>query len=276
MSTTNSSAASELPQADASSLVDRDQLEQQVQDVYRGVALDPEATRHFETGRELALRLGYPESLLAFVPRQALASFAGVGYHLDLAALDRGDRVLDLGSGSGTDAFCAAVKVGETGGVVGVDFTDAQVARSIGVAEAHDFANVEFFEAGMDDLPFDDGSFDVVISNGAINLSPLKDRVFAEAARVLRPGGRLAISDIVSATPLKESTRRVTELWAACIAGAIPVSAYLEALDSSGFLINVTRSNAYRFLSDRARGACETYGVESTTFAATLKRKETP
>ena len=270
----NPSAASNLPQADASSLVDRFALEQQVQDVYRGVALDPEARRHFETGRELALSLGYPESLLAFVPRQAIASFAGVGYHLDLAALRPGDRVLDLGSGSGTDAFCAAVTVGETGRVVGVDFTDAQVARAIAVAGEHDFTNVEFFEAGMDALPFDDASFDVVISNGAINLSPLKNRVFAEAARVLRSGGRLAISDIVSATPLKESTRRVTELWAACIAGAIPVSSYIEALDSAGFLINVTRSNAYRFLSERARGACETYGVESTSFAATLKRKE--
>jgi arsenite methyltransferase len=276
MSTMNSSAASDLPQADASSLVDRDLLEQQVQDVYRGVATDPEAERHFETGRELALRLGYPESLLDFVPRRALASFAGVGYHLDLAALEPGDRVLDLGSGSGTDAFCAAVAVGETGRVVGVDFTDAQVARAIATAELHDFSNVEFFETGMDELPFDDSSFDVVISNGAINLSPLKDRVFAEAARVLRPGGRLAISDIVSATPLKESTRRITELWAACIAGAIPVSSYLETLDASGFLITATRPNAYRFLSDRARGACETYGVESTTFAATLKRKETP
>jgi ubiquinone/menaquinone biosynthesis C-methylase UbiE len=276
MSRVNSSAARDLPQADASGLVDRDLLEQQVQEVYRGVATDPEAERHFETGRELARRLGYPESLLGFVPRQALASFAGVGYHLDLAALEPGDRVLDLGSGSGTDAFCAAVAVGETGRVVGVDFTDAQVARAISTAELHDFTNVEFFEAGMDELPFDDASFDVVISNGAINLSPLKNRVFAEAARVLRPDGRLAISDIVSATPLRESTRRVTELWAACIAGAIPVSSYLETLDSSGFLITAIRPNAYRFLSDRARGACESYGVESTTFAATLNRKETP
>jgi arsenite methyltransferase len=97
--------------------------------------------------------------------------------------------------------------------------------------------------------------------------------VFAEAARVLRPGGRLAISDIVSATPLEESTRGVVELWAACVAGAIPVSSYLETLDASGFLITETRPNAYRFLSERARGTCESYGVESTTFAATLGRQ---
>jgi arsenite methyltransferase len=99
--------------------------------------------------------------------------------------------VLDLGSGSGTDAFGAAVCVGETGRVVGVDFTDAQVARRTSLAESGDFANVEFLEAGIDDLPFDDESFDVALSNGVINLSPVKGRVFEEAARVLRPGGRL-------------------------------------------------------------------------------------
>ena len=99
--------AAELPQANASALVDRAALERQVQDVYRGVARDPFAPRHFETGRDLLLHLGYPEELLAAVPDSALASFAGVGYHLDLADLRPGDRVLDLGSGSGTDVFCA-------------------------------------------------------------------------------------------------------------------------------------------------------------------------
>jgi arsenite methyltransferase len=262
--------AGALPQADATSLVDRDELERRIQDVYRRVARDPHAPQHFETGRELALRLGYPGPLLDHVPLPALDSFAGVGYHLDLAALQPGDRVLDLGSGSGTDGFCAAMSVGENGRVVGVDFTDAQVARGTSLAESHDFTNVEFLEAGIDDLPFDDDSFDVVMSNGVINLSPVKDRIFAEAARVLRPGGRLAISDIVSATPLKERTRRNTELWAACIAGAIPRSDYLDALLASGFTIGATRRNDYRFLSDRARDACQTYGVESTTFAATL------
>ena len=261
--------AAELPQADASTLVDRADLERQVQELYRAVAQDPRAPRHFETGRELAVRLGYPEPLLASVPAAALASFAGVGYHLDLAVLRPGDRVLDLGSGSGTDAFCAAVGVGEIGRVVGVDFTDAQLAKATSQTEQSGIRNVEFVEASIDDLPFDDWSFDVVISNGVINLSPVKDRVFAEAARVLRPGGRLAIADITSATPLKESTRRNTELWAACIAGAIPTAAYLDALAASGFAITATRRNDYRFASDRARDACRTYGVESTSIAAT-------
>ncbi|HWL32234.1 MAG TPA: methyltransferase domain-containing protein [Gaiellaceae bacterium] len=258
-----------LPQADASTLVDRVGLEQQVQEMYRGVARDPLAPRHFETGRNLALRLGYPEPLLASVPYAALASFAGVGYHLDLAELRPGDRVLDLGSGSGTDAFCAGMSVGWTGRVVGVDFTDEQVDNATRLAERSGIDNVRFVEASIDRLPFDDGSFDVVISNGVINLSPVKHRVFSEAARVLRPGGRLALADLVSAIPLKEATRRNMELWAACIAGAIPSTAYLDELSAAGFTITETRPNDYRFLTDRALEASRTYGVESVSIAAT-------
>src|SRR5215210_4589649 len=130
-------SSSELPQADASTLVDRAELERRVQEVYRSVAREPLAARHFETGRPLALRLGYPEAMLDAVPEPALVSFAGVGFHLDLAALAPGDQVLDLGSGSGTDAFCAAAVVGGNGRVVGVDFTDAQVAKATSQAESH-------------------------------------------------------------------------------------------------------------------------------------------
>jgi arsenite methyltransferase len=261
--------APDLPQADASTLVDRQELERRVQEIYRSVAREPDAPQHFETGRGLALRLGYPQELLAAVPEPALASFAGVGYHLDLAALAPGDRVLDLGSGSGTDAFSAASLVGDTGRVVGVDFTDAQVEKATTLADTNAIGNVEFVTASIDDLPFDDAAFDVVISNGVVNLSPVKHRVFAEAARVLRPGGRLAIADIVSATPLKESTRRNTDLWAACIAGAIPTAAYLDAISGAGFTVTSTRRNEYRFVSERAREACLTYGVASTSIAAT-------
>jgi arsenite methyltransferase len=260
---------SDLPQADATTLVDRGELELKVQEMYRSVAEEPSASRHFEIGRGLALRLGYPDDLLAAVPPRALASFAGVGYHLDLAHLEPGERILDLGCGSGTDAFCAAALVGEGGLVVGVDFTDAQIAAARRAAALHSIAQVDFVEANIDRLPFDDGSFDVVVSNGVVNLSPVKQRVFTEAVRVLRPGGRLAVSDMVSATPLKEATRRNTELWAACIAGAIPVSAYLDALTEAGFAVTARRRNDYRFLSERALGACSTYGIESTSIAAT-------
>jgi len=109
---------------------------------------------------------------------------------------------------------------------------------------------------------------EAVISNGVINLSPVKHRVFAEMARVLRAGGKLAIADIVSGRPLKERTRRNVELWAACIAGAIPRDSYLSTLEAAGFLVNEVRTNDYDFISERALDACSTYGVESISFAA--------
>src|SRR5205823_13135464 len=146
---------------------------------------EEEAGLHFEVGRELALRVGYPSELLDAIPAEALASFAGVGYHLNLAALAPGDRVLDLGSGSGTDVFCAAVQVGDSGRVIGVDFTDEQIAKATRLRDRDGFTQVEFAEASIDALPFEDGAFDVVISNGVINLSPIKHRVFAETTRVL-------------------------------------------------------------------------------------------
>jgi arsenite methyltransferase len=260
--------AEALPQADASSLVDGRLLQAHVRRMYRQVAREDDAALHFAIGRPLALRLGYPSELLDRIPREALASFAGVGYHLDLAALASGERVLDLGSGSGTDVFCAAVDVGRHGVVVGVDFTDEQIRKARRLREHDGFAQVEFVEASIDALPFDDATFDVVISNGVVNLSPVKHRVFAEASRVLRPGGRLALADIVSGRALKERTRRNVELWAACIAGAIPRRSYLTALTAAGFRVETVRSNDYDFISERALDACNTYGVESITLAA--------
>jgi arsenite methyltransferase len=258
--------AQTLPQLDASSLVDGDRLEAEVKDMYRHVARDEVSELHFEVGREVAERLGYPPGLLDAIPAAAVGSFAGVGHHLDLAALQPGERVLDLGSGSGTDVFCAAHLVGPTGRVVGVDMTDAQLEKARSLAGRH--PQVEFVEARIEQLPFEDGSFDAVISNGVVNLSLLKGRVFAEAARVLRPGGRLALSDIVSGRALKERTRRNVELWAACIAGAIPRRSYLEALAAQGLQVTELRRNDYRFLSDRAVQACSTYEVESVSLLA--------
>ena len=263
--------AEALPQADASSLVDGEELEAQVKAMYRHVAREEDAELHFELGRGLAEHLGYPSELLDAIPAEALASFAGVGHHLDLATLAPGEAVLDLGSGSGTDVFCAAVQVGESGRVVGIDFTDDQVAKATRLRDRDGFAQVEFVEGRIDDLPFEDASFDAVISNGVINLSIVKNRVFAEAARVLRPGGRLALADIVSGKPLKERTRRNVELWAACIAGAIPRKSYVETIEAAGFDVGELRKNPYRFISDRALDACSTYEVESVSLVATRR-----
>jgi arsenite methyltransferase len=255
--------AEDLPQADASGLVDVDQLETAVKEMYRQVAREEAAELHFEVGRPLAEHLGYPPEVLDRIPAEALASFAGVGYHFGLAGLKPGDEVLDLGSGSGTDVFCAAVLVGESGHVVGVDFTDEQIAKARRLQKEHGFSKVEFAQGRIERLPFEDESFDTVISNGVINLSVIKNAVFREAARVLRPGGRLALSDIVSTHALKERTRRNVDLWAACVGGAIPRRSYVEAIEATGLRVSEVRRNDYRFISDRAQEACSTYGVES-------------
>ncbi len=260
--------AEALPQADATSLVDGEQLEAEVKEMYRHVAREEDAELHFELGRGLALRLGYPPETLDAIPAEALASFAGVGYHFDLAALRPGEAVLDLGSGSGTDVFVAAIQIGESGRAVGIDFTDEQVEKAARLRDREGFPQVEFAEAHIDELPFEDGSFDAVISNGVINLSPVKGQVFGEAARVLRPGGRLAVADIVSGRPLKERTRRDVELWAACIAGAIPRRSYVETIEGAGLHAGEVRQNDYNFLSERALQACSTYGVESVSLVA--------
>jgi arsenite methyltransferase len=266
------SEAGALPQLDATALVDTKRLEAAVKDMYRHVARGEEAELHFEVGRGLAERLGYPRELLDAIPAEALASFAGVGHHLDLAALEPGEAVLDLGSGSGTDVFCAAVLVGASGKVVGVDMTDEQLDKAARLRDRDGFAQVELVTAHIEELPFDDASFDAVLSNGVVNLSPVKGRVFEEAARVLRPGGRLAIADIVSGRALKERTRRNVELWAACIAGAIPRHSYLEAIEARGLHVEHVRKNDYRFVSERALDACSTYEVQSISLVAMKPR----
>ena len=263
-----------LSQLDASSLVDGDRLEAEVKDMYRHVAREEEAELHFEVGRGLAEQLGYPRDLLDRIPAPALASFAGVGYHLDLARLRPGDAVLDLGSGSGTDAFCAAAIVGAGGRVVGVDITDAQLEKASRLRDGEGIEHLDLVQAHIEELPFEDASFDAVISNGVINLSPRKGRVFAEAARVLRTGGRFAVADIVSGRPLKERTRRNVELWAACIAGAIPRRSYLDGIEAAGLRVGDVRKNAYRFVSERALDACSTYEVESISLVAVKGRRQ--
>ena len=175
-----------------------ERLEHAAKSVYQDVAEAPDEEYHFEMGRGLAEQLGYPTSDLDRIPAQALESFAGVGYHFDLADLHEGDDVLDLGSGSGTDVFVAALQVGDSGSVTGVDMTDQQLTKARQLRNDAGMDNVTFEKGYIEELPFEDGAFDVVISNGVINLSPDKKQVFEEANRVLASGGRLAISDIIS------------------------------------------------------------------------------
>ncbi len=249
--------------------LDVDRLESQVKAVYRDVARHPDEAFHFEMGRPLAERLGYPPADLDRVPREAIDSFAGVGYHFDLADLRAGDRVLDLGSGSGTDAFVAAGHVGATGRVVGLDMTDEQLAKARRLRDEAGFETVSFERGYVEDLPFPDGSFDAVVSNGVINLSAEKDRVFEEVSRVLAPEGRLALSDITSERRLSEGIKADADLWAACIGGAEQVDDYTDLIETPGFeLLEVRENPAYEFTSDRAQNACHAYGVKSISLAA--------
>ncbi|MDQ2050281.1 methyltransferase domain-containing protein [Natronolimnohabitans sp. A-GB9] len=249
--------------------LDTDKLEREVKSMYRTVAKSADAEFHFETGRDLAERLGYDPGILTDVPDEAIDSFAGVGHCFEFADLEPREGVLDLGSGSGMDAFYAAMAVTETGSVTGIDMTLEQVEKANALATANGFHNVDFRRGYIEDVPFEDGSFDAVISNGVINLSAEKDRVFEEAHRVLRPGGRLALSDIISERQLPESIKADADLWAACIGGAEHVDSYTSLIESAGFdLVEVRENTEYEFISGRAANACQTYGVKSISLGA--------
>ncbi len=244
------------------------ELEGKVKAMYRAVAEDPSGSYHFELGRDLAERLGYPASVLDRIPDGAVESFAGVGYFFDLADLKRGEQVLDLGSGSGMDVFFAALQVGARGRVVGVDMTPEQLEKAERLRAEAGFEQVTFTEGRIERLPFPDASFDVIISNGVINLALDKRQVFAEAARVLRPGGRLAIADIIAEVELTPQIVANTDLWASCIGGAAQQDAYQEAIEAGGLRLELMKKNQYRFLSQQALSASERYGVKSVSILA--------
>ena len=248
--------------------LDTADLTERVKGMYQEVALHPDRDFHFETGRALAERLGYPADDLDRIPAAAIDSFAGVGYFLDLAGIESGEVVLDLGSGSGTDAFLAALAAAG-GTVIGVDMTDEQLAKAGALAEQAGVGNIEFRKGLIEEPEVDPGSVDCVISNGVINLSPDKPAVFAAAARSLKPGGRLAIADIVSATQLPEGVTCDASLWAACIGGAMQRDQYREAIVDAGFeIVEIRENDQYRFISDRADNATQKYGVTSVSLLA--------
>ena len=193
--------------------VDVETLKCEIKKTYAKVSAEPEADFIFPTGRAWAADLGYPQDLLARVPESSAESFAGVANPFSLGALDDGEQVLDLGSGAGTDSLVAAQMVGPDGRVVGIDMTPEMLAKARAGAAALDLENVEFVEGEAEQLPFGDESFDVVISNGVIDLIPDKDAVFAELFRVLRPGGRLQVADVTIQQPVSEEGRRKIDLW---------------------------------------------------------------
>jgi arsenite methyltransferase len=255
--------------------VDVDELRDKVKVMYRAVADAPDGEFHFEMGRILAERLGYPSGELDVVPPEAIESFAGVGYHLGLAAIAAGERVVDLGSGSGMDAFVAAQHAGSTGEVVGIDMTDEQLTKARRLAERDGFTGVRFEQGYIEETPLADQSVDVLISNGVINLCDDKTAVFREIARMLRPGGRMAISDIVTERQLTEAIVCDVNLWASCIGGAMQQDDYRHAIEAAGLELRAVRDNPqYHFISDSAQGATETFGVKSVSVLATKESDE--
>jgi arsenite methyltransferase len=249
--------------------VNIEELRGKVKSMYGQVAQDPKGEFHFEMGRALAERLGYPSEGLDRIPSEAIESFAGVGYYFDLAHLGEGESVLDLGSGSGMDSFFAALKIGVRGRVVGLDMTDEQLRKAEALSRRHGPQNITFVKGYIEELPFADASFDVVISNGVINLSANKERVFSEVARVLKPDGRMAISDIVTEKQLSEDIVCDSSLWAACIGGAAQQERYQGLVEAAGLSLLELRDNPqYRFLSKSAQGASKQYGVKSISLLA--------
>jgi len=198
-------------------------------------------------GSDPSLAIGYNLEDLDAVPNGANLGL-GCGNPVALASLKPGEVVLDLGSGAGFDAFLAARRVGSEGRVIGVDMTPGMLAKARGLAAQHGYRNVEFRQGDIEELPVEDGSVDAIISNCVINLATDKAKVFQEAFRVLKPGGRLMVSDLVLLKPLPEAMKQNMDAYAACLAGALLKEEYLAAIRSAGFLnTEVVSESGYDF-----------------------------
>jgi SAM-dependent methyltransferase len=199
-------SATEIP-------VDVEVLREEIRKTYADVSTDPNREFIFPTGRAWAQDLGYPESELSRVPDATVESFAGVANHWLLGPIESGSVVLDLGCGAGTDLLIAAQMTGPTGRAIGVDMTASMLDRARASADEMGLGNVELHEGLIESVPLEDASVDVVISNGVIDLVPDKDAVFDEIDRVLRPGGRLQLADVVIHREVSEDSRKRIDLW---------------------------------------------------------------
>lgn len=216
--------------------VEPETLRASVRDKYREVAICPDGAFHFHTGRPLAALLGYPPSLVEPLPDRAVESFAGVANPFSLRPLDKGDRVVEVGSGGGFDSIVAAGLVGADGRVVGVDMTPEMLAKSQETARLLGLSQVEFRAGLAEELPVDDGWADVVIANGVLNLVADKAQAFAEIVRVLRPGGHLQFADIAVGRPVPAEAVCNVDLWTDCIAGGLSRDGWQRVLRDAGFV----------------------------------------
>lgn len=242
-----------------------------VEDVYTEVANHPARRFHFPTGRMAAALVGYPAEELDALPPTALESFAGVGYPFAAGVIRAGDTVLDIGSGSGTDAIIAARRAGATGKVYALDLTEAMRAKLATNAAAASVANIEIIAGNAEQIPLPDQSVDVVTSNGVLNLVPDKHQAFHEILRVLKPGGRIQISDIALAKPITGKAKRDPKLWAECIVGAVEEDAYYALLREIGFK-NVEHVASFDYFAhangDDTRLMASYFGAHAITYRA--------
>ena len=242
-----------------------------VADMYTDVARHPLKGFHFPTGRLACLFVGYPAAQLDRVPATAVESFAGVGYPFAVGAIRLGDSVLDIGSGSGTDSLIASLLVGGVGKVYGLDMTEAMLEKFRGNVAAMGASNVQPLSGNAEEIPLADASVDVVTSNGVLNLVPDKARAFREIARVLKPGGRLQISDIALARPVSEKARLDPKLWAECVVGAVLEDAYLDMLRSAGLEVEIVARLDYfaGSASEDTRRAAHGFGAHTIIIRGT-------
>lgn len=205
---------------------DTQRLRSEVAKIYEAVARDPAGEFHFHRGPHYAADfLGYDLAELEALPASSTAAFAGVGNPLAAGPIGEGEVVVDVGCGAGTDLLLAARRVGAAGRAIGVDMTEAMRRRAVAAARAAGLAGrVDVREGVVESLPVEDASVDVVISNGVVNLTADKRAVFREIHRILRPGGRLFLADVVVQRPIRADARSRAELWAACVAGALSVN----------------------------------------------------
>jgi SAM-dependent methyltransferase len=229
----------------------REQILSAVQQMYTDVATFPARQFHFPTGRAACLFVGYPEDWLDRLPPTAVESFAGVGFPFRAEVIRPGDRVLDIGAGSGTDTLTAARLVGPHGKVLALDMTQAMLAKLRANAAQANVGNVQVIEGNAETIPLPDSSVDVVTSNGVLNLVPDKPKAFREVHRVLRPGGRVQIADIVVSQPVSERARANPKLWAECVVGALVEQDYLDLFRTAGFA-NVTVLRSFDYFSGSA------------------------
>ncbi|MBE0411961.1 MAG: methyltransferase domain-containing protein [Anaerolineales bacterium] len=184
-----------------------------IQDEYELVATNPEHGFHFHTGRPLANMLGYKDEWLEKIPQVSIESFAGTGNPFSLGILQHGEKVVDVGSGAGIDSLIAAWMVAPGGEVIGVDMTDAMIAKANQAAQENGFGNVKFLKGYAEKLPVEDGWADVIISNGVLNLVPDKSAALMEMERILKPGGRLQIGDILVQKAVPDDAKQDIALW---------------------------------------------------------------